>query len=66
MPWTFSGSTLKRDSAEDVEARPRQKVGVLKEIESFEVCLFRVSLSLCFVKSTILAILGLGCEDLMK
>lgn len=47
LPWTFSGSTLKRKeySAEDVEARPRRKVRVLKEIESFEICLFEVSSS---------------------
>lgn len=29
----------KEKSTEDVEARARQKVGVLKEVESFGVCL---------------------------
>lgn len=30
---------IKEKSTEDVEARARQKVGVLKEVESFGVCL---------------------------
>lgn len=30
---------IKEKSTEDVEARARQKVGMLKEVESFGVCL---------------------------
>ena len=39
---------IREKSTEDVEARARQKVGVLKEVESFGVCL--ECLSFYFVK----------------
>lgn len=39
---------IKEKSTEDVEARARQKVGVLNEVESFGVCLG--CLSFYFVK----------------